>query len=180
MKERYASSLGSALTRIRWVAGFVPLVACSVRPVGATEADLARARDVTSRGSVAFASECAECHGRYGEGRADAPMILGSGALPEYPREHPASGVPGVQDPQQVQIEAQTRRIGSGIRHAFRNARDVYDFVSTHSRKPSSGVPVKVERDWAIVTFLMAVQGAPVPVGGLTADNGESIPVPRR
>jgi mono/diheme cytochrome c family protein len=147
--------------------------------VGATDLDLARARDATSRGAVVFANECASCHGRHGEGLADSPAILGPAALPEYPRDHPASGVPGVQDPQQMQVELQTRRTSTGPRDPFRTARDIYAFVSTHSRRSVTGPP-KVEQDWAIVTFLMAAQGESVPDGGLTSDNAVSIPVSQR
>ena len=67
-------------------------------------------------------------------------------------------------------------RIGS--RNPLRNAQDVYAFVSTHFQK-SAKDPGKDERDWAIVTFLIAAQGE-LPSGGVTADNATSIPVSGR
>lgn len=154
------------------------LVACGVGALGATDADLARAREVTSRGAAVFAHDCASCHGRRGEGVADAPPIMGPTALPEYPRERPASGVAGIQDPQQMEIDQQTRRTGSGLRYPFHDMLDVYTFVSTHpgiSRKGRAPGD-----DWAVTTFLLAAQGGPLPPEGVTADNAMSMAVPRR
>lgn len=154
-------------------------VACGAGALGATDADLARAREATSRGAEVFVKKCVRCHGRHGEGFTDAPPILGRGALPEYPRERPPTGVPGVQDPELQDVEQQTRRTGEGERYPFRTELDVYNFVSTHPRESRKG-PARADDDWAVVTFLAAAQGAALPAEGLTPDNADSIPVPRK
>ena len=161
------------------VVWLLPLLGCGAGAVGATDAELARARDVSSRGGVVFAHDCASCHGRHGEGLAEAPPILGPRALPEYPSERPATGVPGVQDPQQMEAEQQTRRAGSGMRFPFRDVLDVYTYVSTHPGLSRRG-PAKANDDWAVTTFLMAVQGAALPDEGVTANNAASMAIPRR
>jgi len=155
------------------------LIACGVGALGATDADLARARALSSEGAVVFEKDCAGCHGRRGEGMADAPPILGPGALPEYQRDRPATGVSGVEDPQQMQIELLTRRTGSGMRGPFRNELDVYTFVSAHVPKSRKGLPTE-EDEWAVLTFLMAAQGVTPPSQGVTADDAMSLAVPRR
>jgi mono/diheme cytochrome c family protein len=156
-------------------------LACAVSSIGPTDAELARGRDGAPEGAALFAGQCARCHGRRGEGVADAPAILGPGALPEYPRDQPASGIPGVQDPQQMEIDQQTRRTGSRLRGPFRNAMDVVAFVDAHLREPRLHAGAqKTAQDWAIVTFLMATRGTPIPAGGLTPDNASSVPLLQR
>jgi hypothetical protein len=111
----------------------------------------------------------------------DAPAILGPGALPEYPRENAPSGMRGVQDLQQAEIEQQTRRTGATLRSPFRNAADVYAFVRNHGRGPRLRSPeVKAAHDWAVVAFLLVAQGAQLPAGGLTADNASAVSIPER
>ena len=62
------------------------LLGCAVTKLGATTADLARARDQAAPGATTYASECAQCHGQRGQGLAGIPAIMGPGALPKYPR----------------------------------------------------------------------------------------------
>jgi mono/diheme cytochrome c family protein len=163
--------LGCAL----WLPG------CATLPVGATDAELAHGDQSAPRGAMVFASECARCHGRRGQGVADAPAILGPGALPEYQRENPGSGVRGLHDPQQMEIEQQTQRTGAKMRRPFRNAWDVYAFVRTHGHGPRFRTPdAKAAHDWAAVTFLMATQGAQLPLLGLTEENASTVTVPQR
>ena len=111
--------LSHALARARPIlmalAAFA-MTACRVSPLGATDPELERGRSASSRGARLFASECARCHGRHGEGMGDRPAILGPRALPVYAREAPASGIPGVYDLQELQIESQTRRTGPPVR----------------------------------------------------------------
>jgi mono/diheme cytochrome c family protein len=152
----------------------IGLIGCSAGVVGATDADLARAGQVTARGALVFARDCAGCHGRHGEGMAAAPPIMGPGALPEFPRERPTSGIPGVADPSLMQIDQDTRRTGSGMRGPFRNEADVYQFLLAHQQKTRNEDDV-----WAIVTFMMAAQGA-APPGGVSEDTAEALPIPRR
>jgi mono/diheme cytochrome c family protein len=155
-------------------------LACATSSVGATDADLARGRSSTSDGAGLFAGECASCHGRRGQGFRDAPAILGPGALPEYPRDNPTSGMPGVQDLEQAEVDQRTRRAGAGIRAPFRNASDVYGFVSVH-RNPRFKTPAaKASHDWALVTFLMAANGANIPDEGLTPENAGTVTIPRK
>jgi hypothetical protein len=98
--------------------------------------------------------------------------VLGAGALPEYPRDLTASNV--TTDPQQLQIQQQTRPQGAPLRDPFRTAADVVEFLKTHLVKPG----LKIEDNDAVVTFLLVVQGADVPSGGVTADNAGSVRVP--
>jgi mono/diheme cytochrome c family protein len=172
-------ALGGALAL--GFAATAPGLGCASSTFGATDADLARGKEATSGGAALFARECVRCHGRHGEGIADAPAILGPGALPEYPRENPPSGVRGVQDPQQAEIAQQTRRTGALMRGTFRNAWDVYVFVKGHLGTRRFPTPAaRDEHDWSLVTFLLAADGAQLPAGGVTADNANSLPVPRR
>ena len=164
---------------VRRLVVWLPLLSCGAGAVGATDAELARARDVSSRGAVVFAHDCASCHGRHGEGLAEAPAILGPGALPEYPRGRPATGVPGVQDPQQMEAEQQARRAGSGMRFPFRDVQDVCTYISNHPGLSRKG-PAKADDDRAVTTFLLAVQGAALPAEGVTANNAASLAIPRR
>jgi hypothetical protein len=105
--------------------------------------------------------------------------VLGPGALPEYPRDNSGSGMATITDPQQLQIQTQTRPAGAPWRDPFRNAQDVYDFVSAHLPK-SRASEMKQDDYWAVVTFLIAAQGGQPPAGGISAANARSISIPRR
>ncbi len=150
---------------------------CAATQLGATPAQLAQARSQSEQGANLFANECAKCHGQRGEGIGSAPDILGPGALPEHPRDT-ASGGP-VTDPQLLQIEAQARPAGAAWRDPFRNAQDLFDFMRTHMPKGRVG-ELKPNDDWALVSFLLAAQGATVPPGGVGPANASSIQIPRR
>ncbi|MGD0674515.1 MAG: c-type cytochrome [Polyangiaceae bacterium] len=164
----------SCLAFVVWVA-----TACGVAAMGASDAQLARGRAATSFGAQLFAGECARCHGRHGEGFADGPAILGPRALPEYAREAPASGIPGVYDPQELQIEAQTRRTRPPMRDPFRSAQDLLVFLSTHLPKKRIA-KMKEDGLLSVVAFMLAVQGADLPAAGLTLDDASSVAIPRR
>lgn len=151
--------------------------ACAATQLGATEAQIATGRDRASVGATVFANECARCHGSRGEGLAGAHPVLGPGALPEYPRES-GSGIATMTDPQELQIQQQTRPQGAPWRDPFRTAQDLYGFVSVHVPKSRRAV-LKPDDYWAVVTFMVAVQGGAVPAGGITADNAASLPMPR-
>jgi mono/diheme cytochrome c family protein len=151
--------------------------ACSATRLGATDADLARARDQATRGAAIFSQECARCHGERGEGLAGASPILGPGTLPEFPRDN--SGPSAMMtDPQQLQIQAQTRPAGAPWRDPFRNAQDLNDFTTSHLPKARAAA-LTPEDYWAVVTFMVAAQGGQVPPGGINANNARSIPIPR-
>ena len=155
------------------------LLGCAVAQLGATPADLARAQDQAAPGATVFADKCARCHGQRGEGLAGAPALLGSGALPEFPRNTGGSGDPNLIDPQQLQIEMQTRPAGAASRDSFRNAQDLYNFTSTRMPKTNPG-ELKQGDSWALVNFLLAAQGQSLPAGGIGPANANSIPIPRR
>src|SRR5215510_3404328 len=124
-----------AYTRALLMIGGLVWAGCATTPTGATAEDVTRARGQAGQGANVFANDCAKCHGQRGEGLATAPPILGSGALPEYPRNSGGAGDPTVYDPQMIQIQAQTRPAGAPWRDPFRNALDQYNFTSTHLPK---------------------------------------------
>ena len=168
------SVVGGALV----LSGLVVL-GCALTQLGAPAGDLARARDQASTGATTYAGECAKCHGDRGQGLAGAPAILGPGALPEFPRSTGGSGDPTLTDPQQLQIEMQTRPAGAAWRDPFRNAQDLYAFTSAHMPRTHAG-ELKAGEYWAVVNFLFAVQGATLPAGGIGPANAGSMPIPRR
>jgi mono/diheme cytochrome c family protein len=160
------------------LSGWLWLGGCATTQTGATAADLARARDQAAQGATAYAGECAQCHGQRGEGIGSAPAIMGVGALPEYPRSNGA-GDPTITDPQQLQIQMQTRPAGAASRDSFRNAQDLFSFISAQMPKTHPG-QLKPDSYWAVVSFLLAAQGASVPAGGVSPANASSITIPRR
>jgi cytochrome c553 len=161
-----------------FVLGGLAWLGCASTQAGATADDLARARNQTAPGATTFANACARCHGQRGEGVA-APAVLGSGALPEYPRNNVSSGDPTLYDPQLIQIQAQTRPAGAPSRDPFRNALDLYSFTAKHMPKDRAA-ELKDDDYWAVVTFLLAAQGASLPPRGIDPANAASIPIPRR
>jgi mono/diheme cytochrome c family protein len=152
---------------------------CASTKVGATAEDLARAHDQSAQGSSVFTNECAGCHGGRGEGLASAPAILGPGALPEYPHDTGGVGDPTITDPQLIQIQAQTRPAGAPWRDPIRNAQDLYTFTTTHLPK-SRAANLKDADYWAVVNFMLVVQGVSPPTGGIGPTNAASIPIPKR
>jgi cytochrome c len=152
------------------------VTACAATQFGATEANLARARTVTNRGNELFAKECAECHGDRGEGLAQAPSILGPGALPVYPRDSAGAGSLAINDPEQLRIRQQTRPAGAPWRDPFRTAQDLFGFLKTHPAKKRAE-PVAAADYWALVTFMLAAHGSAVPADGVNADNATSVTI---
>ncbi|HXX68986.1 MAG TPA: c-type cytochrome [Polyangiaceae bacterium] len=150
---------------------------CSATGLGATEPQLAKARDRASAGADVFANECVRCHGKRGQGLAGAPEVLGPGALPEYPRSM-SSGMQAMVDPDQLQIQQQTRPAGAPTRDVFRTADDLHTYIHDHLPK-SRAAAMKNEDYWALVTFMLAVQGADVPPDGIGPNNASTFPIPR-
>ncbi len=153
------------------------LLGCAATPSGATPVDVARGRSKTAQGADVFANECARCHGPRGEGLAGAPAILGPGALPLYPRENASAGSFAMSDPNQIQIQQNTRPAGAPQRDPFRNAESLYGFVKTHLPK-SRASALKPNDNWDVVTFMLAVQGSNLPPEGVTQSNAGSITIP--
>jgi hypothetical protein len=182
MSSRFAYPKASVVGWTRIICGLVcglAWVGCASTQTGATAEDLVRAHDQAGQGATAFTNECAKCHGQRGEGLASAPAILGPGALPEYPRSTGSASDPTVLDPQLIQIQAQTRPAGAASRDRFRNALDLYNFTFRHLPK-SRAEELKEADYWAVVSFLLAAQGASLPPRGIDPANAAAVPIPKR
>jgi hypothetical protein len=160
------------------VGGLVGL-GCAAAQLGATPAEIAQASGQAENGANIFAKECAKCHGQRGEGVGSAPDVLGPSALPEYPRNAVNSSNPALSDPQMLQIEAQARPAGAAWRDPFRSAQDLFNFTSTHMPKGRAS-DLKPADHWAVVSFMLAAQGATLPAGGVGPANASSVRIPRR
>jgi hypothetical protein len=156
-------------------------IACVTMSHGATEANLAQARNGAAEGAALFNEHCAGCHGERGESVSHAPRIMGEGALPEFPRERNMNADVASADPELLRLKAQTRPSGAPWRDPFRNARDLFNFVST--RMP---MPVKIagslpaEQYWAITDFMVRAHGVQVPPEGVNAGNASSVKLQER
>jgi cytochrome c553 len=170
MFARFTSthSLAAAL------AGALITVACGATQAGATDASLIQARSRAANGSSTFTARCASCHGDRGEGKAYAPSIIGAGALPMYPRD--ASTSPSTTDPQQLQLQSQTRPPGAPTRAPLRTAPDLHDYLSRHH--PDQGTRALTAAElWGVVTFMLVAHGAAVPDAGVTPENAASVAI---
>jgi hypothetical protein len=162
-----------------FVVGGVVGLGCAATQLGATPAEIAQASGQAEKGASVFAGECAKCHGQRGEGIGNAPDVLGPTALPEYPRNTVNTSDPALSDPQMLQLEAQARPSGAAWRDPFRTAQDLFNFISTHMPKGHVG-DLKPADQWAVVTFMLGVQGATLPPGGVGPANASSLRIPRR
>jgi mono/diheme cytochrome c family protein len=159
------------------VAALAPAVACSVTPLGATEANLQAAHQKATPGAAVYRRECAACHGERGEGLASSPAIMGSGALALYERDPATSTNPAMQDPAERQRQ-QNLPPGADTRGAFRTAQDVFNYVSREMPLPRSKAgSLKPEEYWAVVNYLLMGHGVQVPEGGVNASNAANVPV---
>jgi mono/diheme cytochrome c family protein len=112
-------------------------------------ADLAAARSASPRGSAVYARDCADCHGRDGEGGGSTPKLVGEGALP-------AQGSAG----------------------PLRTAADLFAYVKGNMPMPRSKAGSLPDADyWAVVTYLVAANRHEVPEGGLTPGNAASVAI---
>ena len=161
------------------VLGSLTMLACSAAAIGATDMDPANARDQAPYGAAIFFQHCARCHGEHGEGLAGAPAIFGPGALPEYPRDSSGLSVSTITDPMELQILEQTRPAGAPWRAPFRTAADLFDFTRVHMLAERAGA-LPLEDDWAVVTFMVAVQSGATPTDGISARNAALIRIPER
>jgi hypothetical protein len=80
-------------------------------------------------------------------------------------------------DPEQLQIQQQTRPAGAPWRDPFRNAGSLNGFVSTHLPK-SRAAALGPDDYWAVVTFMLSVQGSNLPPEGVTSTNASTITIP--
>ena len=155
------------------------LLACGPSvTTGAATADLASAADRAPIGARLFAHECADCHGKRGEGLVGAPDILGPTALPEYSRAPTVATGFAFEDPQDLEIRQRTHPTGFAVRRPFRSAQDLGEFLVAHA--PEERVRrLKDEDRWAIVSFVVAAQGIEIPNEGVNAENAATVPVRR-
>jgi mono/diheme cytochrome c family protein len=172
-RSRLALLLGSS------IAGFaIALGACSATPLGASEPNLANAQKKSPPGAEAYEKECAACHGKRGEGLSNAPPVIGANALLEYPRDKSLSTNPAMSNNATQQAGDTTRPPGAPSRDAFRNAQDIYNYVSTRMPLPKSRAgTLKPEEYWVITNFMLIAHGSAVPEGGITAENASSVAI---
>jgi mono/diheme cytochrome c family protein len=150
-------------------------VACSVTPRGASDPNLAIARDKAAQGASVFARECAGCHGQRGEG-VTAPAILGSDGLPLYPRDPSQSTLAANTDPNEQQLRQQLNPGGMPSRQSFKTAQDVYEYV--HLKMPAKRAGTLTTQDyWAVVNFMLVAQGLKVPDKGIDSGNAREVVV---
>ncbi len=166
---RWAPRSGAALL----LASAWALAACAGAPLGASDANLAKAKDQTSLGAKVYAANCSGCHGDRGQGRR-GPQLMGPGALPEYPRDSSDTSRQFT-DPQEIDQQVQTRPPGTPSREPFENAGDVFSFVSTQMPPGKQAGSLKPDEYWAVVNFVLVAHGVPVPAGGVTPENASSI-----
>jgi mono/diheme cytochrome c family protein len=152
----------------------VLLAACAVVARGAVAPSLERARALLPDGARLYVDRCARCHGQRGEGLAGAPDVLGPEALPVYPRRNASSESPTMTDPALLQLQIQTRPAGAPIRNAFRTVDDLDQYVSSHL---TGARALQAEEAWAIVSFMVAVQGGTTEP--MDRANARAIPMPR-
>ena len=150
-------------------------VACSSTPPGATDANMAKAKQASAPGADLFERECAGCHGSRGEGMSANPKTMGPGALPLYKRDPADSTNPAMQQQAQYREE---QPMGADARGQFKTAQDLFNYVSTQMPLPKSKAgSLKPEEYWAIVNFMLISHGANVPQGGITPENAASVDV---
>jgi mono/diheme cytochrome c family protein len=153
------------------------LVGCSVTPLGATDADLAKARSQVATGGELYNRECAACHGNRGEGLASSPAVMGPSALPLYARDPKTSTNPALQDPAEQQRD-QILPAGADTRGAFETAADLYRYTSREMPLPrSKSGSLKPEEYWAILNFMLVAHGRTLPEGGVNEGNAASVPL---
>ena len=149
--------------------------ACAATQYGATDANMANAKNAAPKGAALFAQRCAPCHGERGEG-ASAPRIMGLAALPEYPRARNPNTDPALSDPESVSLHSLSRPEGAPRRNPFRTAQDVYDFISTKMPQPAEAAgSLTADEYWSILNFLLLAHGTALPAEGVTPANASSI-----
>ena len=172
-RSRLAVLLGSSVLGLG-----IALAACSATPLGASEPNMANAKQKSGPGADLFDKECAACHGKRGEGLTNAPAVIGFGALQEYPRDKSLSTSPALSNNAQQQASDSSRPPGAPSRDPFRNAQDVYNYVSTKMPLPKSRAgTLKPDEYWAILNFMLLAHGSAVPDGGLNASNAASVAI---
>ena len=156
----------------------IGIVACGVAQLGATEANLAKARSGAQAGGDVYGQQCAGCHGERGEGTAKGPAVMGAGALPVFPSDQDRAGKSQFSDPDTLEEEARARPAGAPSRDPFRNALDLFNFVSTRMPRPKDRVgSLQPDQYWAVVNFILTAHGSAVPEGGVNASNAATVEI---
>ncbi len=173
LRSRQALLLSGCL-----VALGVALAACSATPLGASEANVRIAQQKAAPGADLYERECSACHGKRGEGLTNAPGVMGSGALPTYPRDQSLSSNPALNNAAQTQGQDSARPPGAPSRDPLRTAQDLFTYVSTKMPLPRSRTgSLKPEQYWAITNYMLLGHGSAVPAGGVTAANAGSVSI---
>lgn len=153
------------------------LSACSVTPLGATQANLTTATQQSAPGAAVYRRECASCHGERGEGLAQSPPIMGSGALPVYERDPATSTNPAMQDPAE-RLRTANLPPGADVRGAFHTAQDLFKYISREMPLPRSKAgSLKPEDYWAVTNYVLLGHGVRVPAGGVNESNAAQVPI---
>lgn len=150
----------------------VPL-ACAGQK-GATEQQLAAARQKSGEGSTLYKEHCAECHGQRGEGQPGVPHVMGPSALPVKVKQK-APDSSQMNDPAMRDRIQRTAVPGGGqeMRIRFNTAADIFKYMTEDH--PGLSNPVSDDQMWQVLTFMLDAHGLKVPPGGLTADNAASV-----
>jgi mono/diheme cytochrome c family protein len=152
------------------------VLACASPQYGATDASLARARNITPQGAALFAKNCANCHGDNGQGKTSAPPLLGPDALPEYPRERSVNVGPASGDPEALRLQARSRPAGAPWRDPFGSASDLYRYVSRNMPPgPEQRDALTSKNYWELITFMLLSRGVTVPPEGVTEANADGL-----
>lgn len=149
------------------------VAACSVTPRGASDANLALARDKAAQGAKVFERECAGCHGQRGEG-VTAPAIMGSDGLPMFPRDPTQSTLAANTDPNEQALRQQLNPGGMPSRQPFKTAQDLYEY--TRLKMPSKRAGTLTNDDyWAVINFMLVAHGVKIPDKGIDAGNAREV-----
>ncbi len=161
------------------IANVLWLAACTATPLGATSEGITLARAKSPPGADVFSRACAPCHGKRGEGLTTAPPIMGTGALPVYPRDDSSSPQFTTTTNSQQQQDS-TRFPGQSKRGPFHTAQDLYDYVSERMPPPRGRTETLTREDyWAVVNYVLVAHGVTVPTAGVSASNAKTVDIRR-
>jgi mono/diheme cytochrome c family protein len=147
--------------------------ACSVTPRGASDPNLAVARDKAAQGAKVYERDCAGCHGQRGEG-VTAPPIMGGDGLPMFPRDPSQSTLAANTDPNEQQMRQQLNPGGMPSRQPFKTAQDLYEYTRLKMPSKRAGT-LSTEDYWAVINFILVAHGVKVPDKGIDSGNAREV-----
>jgi mono/diheme cytochrome c family protein len=167
------NGLSAALLAIPPALAVALLIACAGQK-GATEQQLAAARQVAGEGATLYQDHCAECHGARGEGQPGVPRVMGPRALPVKVKEKPPD-TSQMNDPAKRERLQRSGAIGAGaeLRMRFNTAADIFKYAT--EEHPGISNPVADEEMWGVLTFMLHAHGLKIPPGGITEQNAATI-----